>query len=94
MKYTCVNCQSYHGRIEDPETGFHIHDYCSLFKAQIPSTVIFDRMGYVEGFDDIECGIAVCWGFSPKDGNLVEKFPKMTNNKKEYCDESDNCRRS
>ena len=92
MIKTCINCRYYHGTLIDPNSDFHFHDYCSLFRTVIPSEVIFDREDCVAGYNDIECGLAVCWAFEPKKGKLQKDFPTMADNKKwseEY--ESDNC---
>ena len=67
IKKTCVNCIYYHSILEDTEDKhyYHIHNYCALWKHTIPDNVIFNREGYSMGYDDIECGLACCWGFYP-----------------------------
>lgn len=83
---TCMNCEHYCATMSDSRTNFHIHDYCIVWRAQIPDNVLFDREGYVAGYSDIECGLASCWAFEPKQNLLINKFPEMKNNVKEECD--------
>lgn len=72
---TCRNCKHYHDTLEG-EGGFHIHDYCDAWMAQIPNSIIFDRLGLDNGYDDIECGLAGCRAFKRKDGSIQTKFLK------------------
>lgn len=73
---TCRNCACYHPTMCG--TGdFHIHDYCSLWGKQIPGFVIFDRLEFESGYDDIESGLACCWAFQKKDGEIQTEFPIM-----------------
>lgn len=81
---TCRNCTFYHDTLEGDD-GFHLHDYCSIWKAQIPNSIIFDRLGLDHGYDDIECGLARCWAFEMENGNIQTKFPK--NDSRKYVEE-------
>lgn len=73
---TCKNCRYHHDTLVG-DGEFHIHDYCSVWKTQIPNHIIFDRLELEKGYDDIECGLAKCWAFKMKDGDILTKFPKM-----------------
>ena len=86
IKHTCANCEYYHPTLMDMDdkTDYHIHDYCSIWGTRIPDYILFDRNGYVEGYGDIECGVACCWCFEArKDGNYKTHFADMKDNKKE-----------
>lgn len=72
---TCKNCAFHHDTLEG-DGGFHLHDYCSVWMARIPNSIIFDRLGLDKGYDDIECGLARCWAFKAKPDNIQTKFPK------------------
>lgn len=72
---TCKNCKYYHDILVSDD-GFHIHDYCSAWMAQIPNHIIFDRLELDKGYDDIECGLARCWAFKARPDSIQTKFPK------------------
>lgn len=83
---TCMNCEHHCSTMSDSRTDFHIHDYCTVWRTQIPDCVIFDREGYIAGYSDIEYGLAGCWAFEPRQNTLINKFPEMKNNIKEEYD--------
>lgn len=86
IRRTCTNCEHYHSTLTDvnDKTKFHIHDYCSIWNTKIQDYFLFDKNEYVEGYGDIECGIANCLCFEPrKDGNYKTHFKNMDENKKE-----------
>lgn len=86
MKKTCKNCAYYHGTISDNNDGWHAHNYCSLWKTTIPAYTIFERLGYVGGFDDIECDLAYCWGFYPREEESnLPSFSMEDNDIDEEC---------
>lgn len=82
---TCINCKHYDRILKDPDSDdhIHIHDYCSLFKADIPNKVIFDKLQCIDGYNDIECGIAGCWAFSATKGQKRAVFPDIEDNPRE-----------
>lgn len=82
MVETCINCKFYCSTLSDDKSDYHIHDYCRIWKTQIPDGIIFDRENCVSGYTDIECGIAKCWAFFPKDGAKQESFPNINDNEK------------
>lgn len=70
MIETCYNCLNYKATLVSPENdGYHIHNWCSVWKAQIPSNIVFNRMGLDSGYDDIECGYTKCHAFLSKPRN-------------------------
>lgn len=81
VRRTCYNCTHHHGNLSD-DTCYHIHDYCDVWRTEIPSTVVFDKLGFQTGFDDLECGIAHCWAFDPKKDGIVSSFASMSMNGK------------
>ena len=70
---TCANCKYYHSRLTDSREDFHIHDYCDLWRTEIPTYTIFDRADLSCGYDDIDTGVAMCWGFEPGE-NIRTRF--------------------
>ena len=40
----------------------------------------------MDGGIQIECGLAGCWAFEPRQNTLISKFPEMKNNFKEEYD--------
>ena len=85
IKRTCQNCEYYHPTLTDMKdtNKYHFHDYCAVWQSKIPHDEIFLREGYEIGYDDIECGIAHCWCFKPRnDGKYTDNFQDMTNNVK------------
>lgn len=85
IQKTCANCKHYHPILADPrdENDYHIHNYCSIWNAEIPDYTLFGRLGYSEGYSDIECGVAHCWCFESRvDGKTIDKFHDMNNNTK------------
>ena len=82
MEYrkTCLNCNHYHSILEDTgkESFFHIHDYCDVWKTEIPDCAIFDRNEFECGYTDIESGVTECHAFEPrKDEKFVFEFPEL-----------------
>ena len=76
-----MNCKHYHPSMIDAyNNDFHFHDYCDVWKSHIPNDVIFDRKGFTVGYDDIECGIAVCWCFEPRFSELINEFKTNESN--------------
>lgn len=82
MRKTCANCYYYHGTVGDlsPDKDWHFHDYCDLWKREIPSYTIFDRRGCRAGYDDIECGLAYCWAYEEADKEYPLEFKNMDDN--------------
>lgn len=74
---TCVNCKHYHPVLACTENDFHIHDYCSVWMTRIPDGVVCERLGYEACYTDIECGVATCFAFDVKEGQLKYLFPNM-----------------
>ena len=85
---TCQNCIHYHAIMEDIEQyesdgyGYHFHNYCDIWKRDIPSDILFEKNGCRKGYDDVECGLSFCWAFSPKT-KLKTAFPNMGDNEKQ-----------
>lgn len=79
IKETCANCCYYIATLGDNESSFHIHDYCTVWKTEIPRFTILDRNMTEEDedklmFDDIECGIAKCWCFEPVEDENIKTY--------------------
>ena len=90
MIETCINCKFYCSALSDDKSDYHIHDYCIIWRTQIPDGVIFNRENCASGHTDIECGLTKCWAFLPKDEAKQETFPSINDNEKwsDYADES------
>lgn len=73
---TCSNCAHHCPILLDPNSEFHIHDYCKVWRAVIPSFYLADSEldwdlapedQFIE--DDIETNRAVCWCWKEKINN-------------------------
>lgn len=77
---TCTNCANYIPVLEDANSQFHIHNYCTVWRKDIPSRFIQEQKcdelcgdkeecictNCINRLDDIEASIAVCWCYQDK----------------------------
>ena len=65
------------------DSFYHIHDYCDIWRKEIPSSYSIDKLDEEEVapcFDDIETGVAYCWCF---ENNGTHNFEKYVEKRKE-----------
>lgn len=86
MLKTCLNCSYFVPILEEPNSFYHIHNYCSLWNKTFAnlqksfiSSFLNDNYRELKKLkeanpelnicicDDIECGLANCYMFTPND---------------------------
>ncbi len=73
IRPTCVNCEHYCSAIHSIRGGFwNQPNFCTLWRTAIPTRATLPENSK---WDDIETGLAYCYGFTPKsDGNYITEF--------------------
>ena len=89
MKRTCLNCSHYHGCLREPDSQYHIHDYCDAMDRTMKSPMLSPICSFLDSyfadalltsadsqgaFDDIESGVAGCYRFDPVDKSCDDQM--------------------
>lgn len=63
MFKTCSKCKHYCSNLNDSDSLFHLHNYCKVWRSQIPDGKGKEMNGVI--YDDIETENAGCWLWEP-----------------------------